>query len=76
MELLTGPVAAEPLVPMNAEPVAPPAPTSITCPACQTVNPLDQPYCADCGYYFSETDLAMLAAAVRGRERTSDPNAY
>ncbi len=44
--------------------LAPPlAPTSITCPACTSTNPIGQPYCSDCGYYFSDTDLANMPMA-------------
>src|SRR5262249_568151 len=36
---------------------APAAPTTITCAACGTVNPLTRSSCDDCGYYFTPPDL-------------------
>jgi protein phosphatase len=42
----------------------PPAPSAILCPACTASNPLGQPYCSDCGYYFSASDLAAPAAPI------------
>jgi protein phosphatase len=56
------PVSAPPEPPpaVKAQPEAPPppAPAVFACPACQTANPPGQPYCSDCGYYFSKADLA------------------
>ncbi|MFO0926076.1 MAG: protein phosphatase 2C domain-containing protein [Gemmataceae bacterium] len=59
-EWVVEPPAAE------AAPAAPPAaaPTHFGCPACGTNNPVDQPYCSDCGYYFSPGDLPAVAAPV------------
>ena len=39
-----------------------PAPGEILCPACTASNPPGQPYCSDCGYYFSAADLAAPAS--------------
>jgi serine/threonine protein phosphatase PrpC len=37
---------------------APPAPIVIACPICETPNPKRTPVCHDCGYHFSEDELA------------------
>ena len=41
-----------------------PIPTAILCPACTASNPPGQPYCSDCGYYFSATDLAATVSPI------------
>jgi serine/threonine protein phosphatase PrpC len=59
---------AEPVL-APAEPEAPPAeveappPRTILCPVCQSPRQGEETSCADCGYYFSEADLAGGAAA-------------
>src|SRR5205823_2341481 len=55
---------AEPVV--EAAPAAPPAPAVITCAACGTVNPLSKICCDDCGYYFSDADIAAAQRAASG----------
>ena len=62
---LPAPEAPPPLaLPVEPEAPTPPRPTSIPCPACATLSPLDALYCGDCGYYFSEADLAGIAPAA------------
>jgi serine/threonine protein phosphatase PrpC len=41
---------------------APPAAPALACPVCTAPNPNAQPSCADCGYYFSEAELAGASA--------------
>jgi protein phosphatase len=56
-------VSEPPLLPEALEhEVAEAAPTTIACPVCTATNPLDQPYCSDCGYHFSPADLAAATA--------------
>src|SRR5439155_11018965 len=61
-----GPAAAVPVeaVPVEAVPVEAAAePAPILCPVCQSPHFGKNPYCSDCGYYFSP---AELAAATTG----------
>ena len=63
------PAEAEPVPVATPAPTDPdlllepePAPSAIVCPACTASNPVGQPYCSDCGYYFSANDLAATVA--------------
>src|ERR1019366_6520424 len=40
----------------------PPAPATIPCPVCQSPHVGKNPYCLDCGYYFSSTELSVPTA--------------
>jgi len=71
------PPEPEPAAP--AEVIAPPArPTSITCAICDTSNPIEEAYCAGCGYYFSPADIAAAtqgsAIAVADVGRIGNPS--
>src|SRR4051812_14245147 len=57
---------AVPVAPLLEAARAEQAPVPIACPACQTNNPAGQPFCSDCGYYFSEADLAAAVPAQSG----------
>ncbi len=64
-------------LPPVAEPLLSPAPATIPCPVCQSPYVGKNPYCLDCGYYFSPAELAVASAvpaeppapAVRLQER-------
>lgn len=60
----------EPAEPEPAEPVLPTpamvAPTEMTCPACSSQTPFGDKFCSDCGYYFSEADLARCTVGESG----------
>jgi serine/threonine protein phosphatase PrpC len=60
-------------LPLDVEPAEPaPAQTTIPCPVCQSPHVGKNPYCLDCGYYFSPTELSVAAppvAAVRLQDR-------
>jgi serine/threonine protein phosphatase PrpC len=53
---------AEPVEVEPVEPVHPPAPATIPCPVCQSPHVGKNPYCLDCGYYFSPTELTIATA--------------
>jgi serine/threonine protein phosphatase PrpC len=57
------PPLAEPEPVAEEAPPAPPA-EAIICPACGSSNPISQPYCGDCGCYFSESDSATAPPAA------------
>jgi serine/threonine protein phosphatase PrpC len=41
-----------------AAPALPTAAPEVVCPVCTSPNPRAEPFCADCGYYFSAEELA------------------
>lgn len=57
------PPETAPVVPDEAPPAAA-RPTHFPCPACTSNNPVEQEYCADCGYYFSPNEVAAFLAPV------------
>jgi serine/threonine protein phosphatase PrpC len=60
-EPAAGSAPTDPDLPVLA--LSPPAaPTAFPCPACGTEAPAEQVYCSDCGYYFSDSDLAARAS--------------
>jgi len=48
--------------PAEAAPAAPAAPAAIPCPVCQSPHLGKNPYCSDCGYYFSAEELSAAAS--------------
>ena len=56
---------------------APPAaPAAIPCPVCQSPHVGKNPYCSDCGYYFSPEELSAAASgSAAPRRRAGRPPA-
>jgi serine/threonine protein phosphatase PrpC len=60
---------------VEVEPVEPrPSPATIPCPVCQSPHVGKNPYCLDCGYFFSPAELSVTATvptapAVRLQDR-------
>ena len=51
---------------------AEPAPATIPCPVCQSPHVGKNPYCLDCGYYFSPAELSVAAVPAAPAVRLQD----